>query len=757
MIQVTFLTMTDATAQEPLDSEQGDRLIGFARTCAVAVRAVSLYPAKHPAVDAALARLVDCVTTITANEALRATVLPHTLLIDGRAPAKADPALAELATALHLHRISGLTVRNAGDASMWQQLLGLVGRPTDEIREAGGIGHLWSESGGITTAAYLRSVEVREVDYEQLLRNQALGDPLTLEEIFDRLESGTPEAMGSAAQALLAEIVADAEKLELFGVKLAERCGDRAAHANALTHLLRQAVDVAGGAGAGSRSESLRNLAELLTGLDAPTLAELLRRRDSPAADGQDPIQVVTDLVEPQQVVDFVSESIVADGTASQRLAEAFQALVPDIDDRRKLVSLAGDQIAESPFGQTDSFPNMWQQAESLLTSYSDEQYVSEEYASELGFARTQATEVEQVSDDPPERIASWLSTVDDPSLRSLDSQLLLDLLTLETDPHRWRDIAETVCAHVDTLTRTGGLEWAGRFTEALAVARADDAAASADDSIAHFAKEACEQLAAGAVVGHALARLREGGDDAVPHVKRLCATLGPRVVASLAKALAADGDAGVRRTARDILLAFGADGRSAVKQLLDAPDWEVRQTAAFLLREFTGGTGLDELKRLLADPEPQVQREAIRAMIQAADERAYEVLVAVLRDGDADARASVGRQLTAQRDARVVPLCRYLLSRLDGQARRDVQVAVIDTLGAVGGESAVEPLRDALYEGSWRAPFRTRSVRLAAAQALRRIRSESATQVLRDAAARGSWGVRAATRAKVVQIEGRI
>ena len=257
--------------------------------------------------------------------------------------------------------------------------------------------------------------------------------------------------------------------------------------------------------------------------------------------------------------------------------------------------------------------------------------------------------------------------------------------------------------------------------------------------------------------MGQALARLRGGGDDDVPHVKRLCAALGPRVVAPLATALAADGDARVRRTARDILLAFGADGRSAVKQLLDAPDWEVRQTAAFLLREFSGGTGLDELRRLLTDPEPQVQREAIRAMGLADDERAYEVLVAVIRDGDAGARASAGRQLTAQRDARVVPLCRYLLSHLDRQTRRDVQIAIIDTLGAVGGESAVEPLRDALYEGSWRAPFRTRRVRLAAAQALRRIRLEPATQVLRDAATRGSWGVRAATRAKVMQIEGRI
>jgi hypothetical protein len=180
--------MTAPTAREPLDSEQGDRLIGFARTCSVAVRAVSLYPAKHPAVDTALARLVACMATITSSESLRVSVLPHTLLLDGRAPTKADPALAELATALHVHRISGLTVRNAGDAAMWQELLGLVGGVADEIRGAGGIGHLWSKSGGVATDAYLRSVEVREVDYEQLLRNQALGDPLTLEEIFDRLE-----------------------------------------------------------------------------------------------------------------------------------------------------------------------------------------------------------------------------------------------------------------------------------------------------------------------------------------------------------------------------------------------------------------------------------------------------------------------------------------------------------------------------------------------------------------------------------------
>ncbi len=484
--------MSDAATREPLDSERAARLIAFARTCAAAVRAVSLYPTGHPAVEATLTRLVNTVTTITATEPLRTTVLPKRLLLDGLAPATPDPALAELAAVLHQHRVSGLTVRSAGDATMWQRLLGLIGRPPEEIREAGGIGHLWSEFGGMATAAHLRSVEVREVDYERLLRNRSLGDALTLEEIFDRLGSGDPEAMSPAAQALLTEIVGDPTKLELFGARLAERCVDRAAHIDALSHLLHQATALAGAVDDESYPESLRHLARLLSTLDAATLAELLRRRGSPTTGGQDPIRTVTDRIEPEQIVNFVSGSIVADQGASQRLAEAFQALVPDIDERRQLVSLVGHEMADSPFGQTDSFPNLWEQAESLLTSYSDQQYVSEEYAHELGLARTQATEVEQVHDDPPERIASWLSTVDDPSLRSLDSQLLLDLLELEADPHRWRDIADTVCAHIEDLTLAGDLAWAGRFVEALARARVDDRAADTPGSIAQFAAAAC-------------------------------------------------------------------------------------------------------------------------------------------------------------------------------------------------------------------------------------------------------------------------
>ena len=48
----------------------------------------------------------------------------------------------------------------------------------------------------------------------------------------------------------------------------------------------------------------------------------------------------------------------------------------------------------------------------------------------------------------------------------------------------------------------------------------------------------------------------------------------------------------------------------------MNAPNWEVRRTAAFLLREFGGNEGLREFVPLLTDSEPLVQREAIQALV---------------------------------------------------------------------------------------------------------------------------------------------
>ena len=107
-------------------------------------------------------------------------------------------------------------------------------------------------------------------------------------------------------------------------------------------------------------------------------------------------------------------------------------------------------------------FADLWKRVEGLLTSYSDKTWVSDEYGRELSSARVQAVDVERISDDPPERIAAWLATVNDAALRQPRHQLLVDLLVIETDPLRWRDVADTVVRYADDLVRVGrfGQAW---------------------------------------------------------------------------------------------------------------------------------------------------------------------------------------------------------------------------------------------------------------------------------------------------------
>ena len=102
---------------------------------------------------------------------------------------------------------------------------------------------------------------------------------------------------------------------------------------------------------------------------------------------------------------------------------------MPDTERQRQLLALAEKEVSASELGEEQNFAELWERVEGLLTSYSDKTFVSDEYGRELSSARLQAVDVERTSDDPPERLAGWLATVNDAALRGLDDQLLVDLL----------------------------------------------------------------------------------------------------------------------------------------------------------------------------------------------------------------------------------------------------------------------------------------------------------------------------------------
>src|SRR6185437_106548 len=196
--------------------------------------------------------------------------------------------------------------------------------------------------------------------------------------------------------------------------------------------------------------------------LSADAMLELLLRRTKPEAMAGS-VDVVTAMVHRMSdgaVASFVSNSVITERGATDRLAQAFHALVPDADKQRQLLALAHPDVAASELGAEEAaFAELWEKVESMLTSYSDEKFVSEGYARELSGARTRAVDIDAISDDPPDRVSGWLSSVGDSALRSLDHQLLADLLRIEEDTARWRDIADTTLLHAEDLVRAGQLD----------------------------------------------------------------------------------------------------------------------------------------------------------------------------------------------------------------------------------------------------------------------------------------------------------
>src|SRR5580658_8735915 len=98
-----------------LPAEETARLNEFARACRAAARAVALYPPAHPAIATTIARIVDLTGVDRLSDPLKIAVMPDSLMLDGRAPARIDQAVGELAVLLHDHLVGEITIHPGGD------------------------------------------------------------------------------------------------------------------------------------------------------------------------------------------------------------------------------------------------------------------------------------------------------------------------------------------------------------------------------------------------------------------------------------------------------------------------------------------------------------------------------------------------------------------------------------------------------------------------------------------------------------------
>lgn len=730
------------SAPAVLPADVAAKLAEFARTCKAAARAVSLYPAGHPAIASSLARLAHATAQLTSDGPFEMLVRAEHLAVgDARMP-RTDPAVAELAALLHGHLIGSLTVNAGADADSWRTLLLLLARPPEDVRADGGIAHLWAAAGG-------PSIDIQEIDYAEVLRERQ-GIAARMDRIIAAAMTPSFPLDDDGMRALL-EIVEDPTKLqqllEQLEATMSGSADGVALQTMPLLNMMRGLVEYVSSRAPEELDAVFDRLGQGARHLSVDAMISLLAERAKPEAMAGG-INVVSALVEHMSdasVAGFVADAVVAERGASERLAHAFRALVPEFDRQRQLLSLAQDEAA-ARFGEEENFPGLWDRVESMLTSYTDARYVSDDYARELLHARTQPIDVERTSDDPPERVAAWLGTVSDAALRSLDRDLLTDLLRIEDDPLRWRDIADTVVAHADDLVRVG------HFGEAVDLVESVVAAGGAAPGRGPHATAALERFGRGSLMKHLPAFLRAAGDDIVVRIQRLCHTIGQSVIVPLAEGLAAEQDARARRRLRDVLVGFGPKGAESVRPLMDAANWEVRRTAAYLLREFGGAEGLKELVPLLSDAEPLVQREAVQGLVLNGSHEAAAILVTAIVAARGRTRDTLLKEVLGMRDERAAPIFAHVLRELEPRTLPELYTTAIDVLGTIRSEQAVAALTAALHRGQWWTPFANRRFRSAAAASLKRIGTPAALDALKDASSRGPAGVRSIARAELAR-----
>ena len=728
-----------APSREPMSPDLAASLAEFARAAKAAARSVTLYPATHPAIQASLGRVVASGAKLAASGDVTLFVLPNQLVIDGRAPARPDQAIVELADLLHQRLVGSLRVERAADAADWHAFLLLLARPTDELIAQGGISQVWATSG--------RShFHISEIDYAEVLRERAAGSEAAWDSIIENCLRGHAMDLDEATLNTLLEVAGDPSRFGEFLSRLQSGgapdtpVGARAA---ALLNILRGILNTASTRGPDDLDGTLKTIAQATSRLTPDMMLAMLDQRDRP--DGHGPmVGEIVHRMSDRTIASFVAGNIVAERGATGRLAQALEALVPDIGARSEVLELARNEVAQSAVGEESGFEELWQNAASMLMNYQDKPYVSSDYARELSGARSQAIEVDRVSDDPPERVQSWLSTVGPEAIRELDLRLMLDLVRLLEDPAQWRDLLNVVTAEIERLTLVGDARNAKRLLDAVV-----NEATEGRERLRPLATGAWEKLAAGPLIRHVVLHIRKVEERDVEPFNALCHTLGPSAIRPLAEALATEENNRALRRLRELLLGFGAAGRQSVEQLKHSPNPAVRRTAIDLLRVFGGREALPELASMLDDNDPQVQRDSIRAIVHIGTNEAYAVLERALVGRPRDA---VLEQLISLREDKAIPLLCYVLKRTNPQGKLvNVHLAIIDALGGLSPHpDSTNTLRTVLYHGTWWAPFRTATLRQAAASALRRIGGTDATAVLEEAAAKGPRGVRSAARAQV-------
>ncbi|MDE3156646.1 MAG: HEAT repeat domain-containing protein [Acidobacteriota bacterium] len=734
------------TQAPQLSPELARGVAAFARALVAAARNWTLYPPEHPAVASSLDRLADAVSQATAGAFFAVSATPDSLLVEGLPVPGREQQLSEAAALLHDRDILQIAFAGEVPPQALRALLTLLALDADARRSGGGPTALWAATGH-------PSIAIEQIDYQKVLedREESGAAPRRRDDVWQAIARAIVEGrkvFDEQAQQRLLAIAGD--PLEIVDLAAAVMAPGHAAdgspmittQAATVLAAFRHLSSIVSVMAADRMPEVMRNLGEAASRLDPHVVVQMLRSTEE-AGEVVPVVGRLASAFDDMQVARLLATALATEGRASERLAEVFNTIAPDVDRRRRVMTLTRSLLSESDFGRTGQFQVLWASMEELLLSYDETPYVSEAYRTTLDGVTARARDMAE-RDLPPE-LPGWLETLDRDNVRTLSVTLLIDLLHLEGDTPQGADVARDLAALAEDLLLSGDYAEAARVTGALAQA----ARTATGGPLRAAARRALDDIVDTLALREMVAMLGDLAPGQMTAVTALAQAIGPAMVEALRDALAVEARTLTWTRAADLTAGFGADAVSRLAPLAGDPRWVVQVVAADLLGRIAAPAGVPLLQGLVRGGHPKVARAAVAALAAIDDPAAARALHTVLRAATGEVRQAVIGALLTDPDPRIVPmLVRILHESQPLGADHDIVLQTLGALGAVGGDQAVPAVETVMRARSLFALKKTRTLARTAVDTLRRIDTDAARQALGQAAGSGHRALRRAARA---------
>jgi hypothetical protein len=712
--------------------------VNLARAITLALRSWGFYPPEHPAVVAAVERLVVAGTEAAAGGMMQLAVTPHQLLLDGTPLESAELAVVECAELLHDRDILQLTFALPPSDSVIRALLAVLTLDRATRRAQGGPAAIWANED--QTAILLEQIDYQELLERELDEGPARRDA-TWKAIVRSIIMGRSTFTAEEQQRLLdisREVGAIGELAKDSREPFTTPEGSPLVTTQAATVLAvyRHIAKTVAALEPERVQEVIDSLALAAANLDPSTALELLLQEES-ATEGVQIVGALKQAFDDQQVAMLLARALSSPGQPTNRLAKVLDTLAPDADRKRRVLTLAKRLISERDFGSKRPIDDIRQSLDELLLKYDESTYVSTDYRQSMDSAADRAADL--ASRGLPPEMPEWLATLGHESVRRLSGQLLIDLLRNESQAGRMAETARDMAAFVEELLL------AGAFADAVPVVNELAAATTRKPSLAPDAcRQALDGLGGSAAFAESAAGLADLSAEEFASFGTLVRAIGAPAVPALIGAFQKENGGTAAERAAVLVTRLGPAAIPGLAATIDDKRWFVQCEVARLLGQIGTAAAVPPLQALLRRTDVRVMQEAVSSLARIDDPAAGRALHMVLKATAGDARSAVIAALVDLKDPRVVPMLARVLEDTDPFSE-DLPM-VLDTLGALGSfrdDRAVAPIAAIARRKQWLAWGKTRRLRESALRTLGRIGTPKARQALDDMARTGDFFLR--------------